>query len=82
MEQIYRIGRCELRIWWFCDGTETLRILKIFGMQGSYIEQLIFQNDAVRFQVEGERVLVGTVDTAFLFFPSDQIGTCRQFFSL
>ncbi len=48
---------------------ETLRILKIFGIEGSYIEQLIFQNDAVRFQVEGERVLVGTVDTAFLFFP-------------
>lgn len=47
----------------------TLGILRIFGIEGSYIERLVFQNDAVRFRVEDGRVVLGTVDTAFLFFP-------------
>lgn len=47
----------------------TLNILRLFGLQETYLEELIFGNDAVRFSVEDHQIITSTIDTSYLFYP-------------
>ena len=53
----------------------TLAILEMYGISGAFVEELIFNYQAVQFEVNGSTILKNTVDTSYLFYnaiPGDE----------
>lgn len=46
----------------------TLAILEMCGISGAYVDELIFNYQAVQFEVKGKAILKNTVDTSYLFY--------------
>lgn len=50
----------------------TVEILGMFGLKEEETEVLIFYHDAVKFQVENDRILYKTLDTEYLFYSGSR----------
>lgn len=48
----------------------TVSVLKMFGLEEKILKSLIFEHDAVQFEVAENKILWNTVDTSYLFYPS------------
>lgn len=48
----------------------TIDALELFGLDGEEARKLVFYHDAVYFEVRNGKILAGTINTYFLFYPS------------